>query len=142
MQAFADLGLLQEAIPAPRGFAIQLRLNTETMTTEGEVKPTGGRLSKFEAPTGPGLRTDTYAYGGYSTNPNYDSLLAKLICYNPSANYADAVRRAQRALKDVVIEGVATKKFLAGVIGHGRLCRQSTHHAVSRRTYGNTGRGR
>ena len=112
-----DLGLLQEAIPAPRGFAIQLRLNTETMTTDGEVKPTGGRLSKFEAPTGPGLRTDTYAYGGYSTNPNYDSLLAKLICYNPSANYADAVRRAQRALKDVVIEGVATNRnFLQALL--------------------------
>ena len=109
--SLADLGLLQEAIPAPRGFAIQLRINAETMTANGEVKPTGGRLSKFEAPTGPGLRTDTYAYGGYSTNPNYDSLLAKLICSNPSANYADTVRRAQRALKDLVIEGVATNQY-------------------------------
>ena len=109
--SLADLGLLQEAIPAPRGFAIQLRINAETMTANGEVKPTGGRLSKFEAPTGPGLRTDTYACGGYSTNPNYDSLLAKLICSNPSANYADTVRRAQRALKDLVIEGVATNQY-------------------------------
>ena len=83
----------------------------QTMTANGEVKPTGGRLSKFEAPTGPGLRTDTYAYGGYSTNPNYDSLLAKLICSNPSANYADTVRRAQRALKDLVIEGLATNQY-------------------------------
>lgn len=115
--SLADLDLLQASIPAPRGFAIQLRVNTETMTPEGEVKPTGGRLTKFEAPTGPGLRTDTYAYGGYSTNPNYDSLLAKLICHNPSSNYGDAVRRAQRALKDAVIEGVATNQsFLQALL--------------------------
>ena len=30
--SLADLGLVQEAIPAPRGFAIQLRINAETMT--------------------------------------------------------------------------------------------------------------
>jgi acetyl/propionyl-CoA carboxylase alpha subunit len=115
--SLADLDLMQASIPAPRGFAIQLRVNTETMTPEGEVKPTGGRLTKFEAPTGPGLRTDTYAYGGYSTNPNYDSLLAKLICHNPSSNYGDAVRRAQRALKDAVIEGVATNQsFLQALL--------------------------
>ena len=113
----ADLGLLQDAIPNPRGFAIQLRVNAETMTAAGEVKPAGGRLSKFEAPTGPGLRTDTYAYGGYLTNPNYDSLLAKLICSSSSDDYADTVRRAQRALKDVVIEGVATNQsFLQALL--------------------------
>ena len=112
-----DLNLSQAAIPDPRGFAIQLRVNTETMTNSGEVKPTGGRLTKFEAPTGPGLRTDTYAYGGYATNPNYDSLLAKLICYSPSSVYLDAVRRARRALKDVVIEGVATNQsFLQALL--------------------------
>ena len=115
--SLADLGLVQDAIPSPRGFAIQLRVNAETMTAAGEVKPTGGRLSKFEAPTGPGLRTDTYAYGGYSTNPNYDSLLAKLICSNSSGDYADTVRRAQRALKDLVIEGVATNQsFLQALL--------------------------
>ena len=112
-----DLGLQQADVPSPRGYAIQLRVNMETMTAEGDVMPAGGRLSKFEVPTGPGLRTDTYGYAGYTTNPNYDSLLAKVICYSPSKTYADAIKRAQRGLKDFVVEGVSCNiDFLAALI--------------------------
>ena len=38
-----SLGLLQEDVPAPRGFAIQVRVNMETMTATGDVLPSGGR---------------------------------------------------------------------------------------------------
>ncbi len=114
-----DLGLLQADVPAPRGHAIQLRVNMETMDADGNVKPTGGRLARFEVPTGPGLRTDTYGYSGYTTNPNYDSLLAKLIVSSPSTQFADCVRRAQRALNDFAIEGVSTNlDFLLRLISH------------------------
>ena len=104
----ADLNLNQASVPPSRGYAIQLRVNTETVTPSGEFKPTGGRLTQFSVPTGPGLRTDTYGYLGYTTNPNYDSLLAKLICYSPSPDYQDAVIRAQRGLKDFAVGGVET----------------------------------
>ena len=115
--SLADLGLAQAEVPTPRGYAIQLRVNTETVTAAGEVKPAGGLLSRFDVPTGPGLRTDTYGYAGYTTNPNYDSMLAKLICYSPSANYQDVVRRAQLALQDFVIEGCACNiEFLQALI--------------------------
>lgn len=101
-----DLALEQASVPAPRGYAIQLRINTEIVTPNGEFKPTGGRLTQFSVPTGPGLRTDTYGYAGYTTNPNYDSMLAKLICYSPSSDYQDAIIRAKRGLRDFVIGGV------------------------------------
>jgi acetyl/propionyl-CoA carboxylase alpha subunit len=101
-----DLALEQASIPATRGYAIQLRINTEIVTPNGEFKPTGGRLTQFSVPTGPGLRTDTYGYTGYTTNPNYDSMLAKLICYSPSNDYQDAIIRARRGLRDFVIGGV------------------------------------
>jgi acetyl/propionyl-CoA carboxylase alpha subunit len=114
----ADLGLVQADIPDPRGFAIQLRVNTEVVTPSGEFKPTGGRLSQFSVPTGPGLRTDTYGYPGYTTNPNYDSLLAKLICYSPTKDYGDAIVRAQRGLRDFLIEGVQTNiPLLQNILG-------------------------
>ena len=65
--------------PQPRGHAIQLRVNMETMTEDGSAKPGGGTLTVFEPPSGPGVRVDTYGYAGYRTNPNFDSLLAKVI---------------------------------------------------------------
>ena len=121
----ADLNMHQAAVPQARGFAIQLRVNTESVTPSGEFKPTGGRLTQFSVPTGPGLRTDTYGYLGYTTNPNYDSLLAKLICYSPSPDYQDAVIRAQRGLKDFAIGGVETNLPLLQAIVAGEVFQQN-----------------
>ncbi len=103
-----DLGLAQEGIPAPRGFAIQVRVNMETMDVDGTPLPSGGVLSAFEPPLGPGLRVDTCGYSGYATSPRYDSLLAKLIAHSPSPVFADAVSRAYRGLCEFRIEGVPT----------------------------------
>ncbi len=113
----ADVGLTHPDVPSPRGYAIQCRVNTETMQPDGTARPSGGVLGAFEPPTGPGIRTDTYGYVGYGTNPSFDSLLAKVIAYSPSRNYADAVRRARRALGEFRIDGVATNQgFLAALL--------------------------
>lgn len=113
------LGLTQAEIPAPRGYAIQLRINMETMDAEGNAKPAGGVLSVFEAPSGPGIRVDTFGYTGYRTSPSFDSLLAKLIVHSRSTDYADAVRRAARALSEFRIEGVATNiSFQRSLLAH------------------------
>ncbi len=104
----AKLGLEQANIPAPQGFAIQARINMETLGEDGSVKPAGGTLSLFELPTGPGLRTDSFGYTGYTTSPAFDSLLAKLIVHSPHGDYAAAVRKGYRALCETRIEGVAT----------------------------------
>ena len=96
-----------EESPASRGHAIQLRINTETMTDKGTALPAGGTLSEFTAPTGPGVRVDSHAYAGYKTSPNYDSLLAKVIVHSPR-DYAAATAKACRALDELTIEGVKT----------------------------------
>ncbi|HTY53802.1 MAG TPA: carboxyl transferase domain-containing protein [Candidatus Binataceae bacterium] len=103
-----ELGLLQSEIPQPRGFAMQVRINTESMDSAGRPKPSGGTIAVFEVPSGPGVRVDTYAYAGYTTNPRFDSLLAKVIAHSPSANFADVVKKTYRALREFRIEGVAT----------------------------------
>ncbi|MBE3603949.1 carbamoyl-phosphate synthase large subunit [bacterium] len=118
-RTLADLGLLQADIAKPRGFAIQLRINMESMQPDGSAKPAGGTIAAFEPPSGPGLRVDSFAYAGYSTSPRFDSLLAKLIAHSPSAQFADAVRKARRALAEFRIEGVATNLgFLRALVEH------------------------
>jgi acetyl/propionyl-CoA carboxylase alpha subunit len=113
-ESLADLGLAQS--PAPRGHAIQLRINTETLTDEGAARPAGGMLRQFAAPTGPGVRVDTHAYTGYATSPHFDSLLANVIVHTPG-DHAAAVAKARRALGELRIEGVKTgAPFLAALL--------------------------
>ncbi len=101
----------------PHGSAIQLRVNMETMTADGSAKPGGGTLSVFEPPTGPGVRVDTYGYAGYRTNPNFDSLLAKVIVHAPS--FDEALARAERALSAFRLEGAPSNiAFLRALLAH------------------------
>ncbi len=117
--SLADLGLTQERIPEPRGFAMQVRINMETIASDGTPRPSGGTLSAFEVPSGPGLRTDTFGYVGYTTSPSFDSLLAKLIGFSPSSDFSDVVTRTYRALCEFKIEGVATNiPFLQSLLRH------------------------
>ncbi|RJG02914.1 carboxyl transferase domain-containing protein [Noviherbaspirillum sedimenti] len=115
----ADLGLNQAAIPAPKGHAIQLRINMETMEADGNARPAGGTLRAFEPPTGPGIRVDTFGYTDYTTNPNFDSLLAKLITHAPHGSFADLAARTYRALCEFRIQGVSTNiAFLQNLLRH------------------------
>jgi acetyl/propionyl-CoA carboxylase alpha subunit len=115
-----QLGLAKA--PEPRGHAIQLRVNLETMEADGSARPGGGRLAAFEPPSGPGVRVDAYGYAGYRTSPAFDSLIAKLICHAPSADYADAVARARRALAETKIEGAPTNvAFLRALLDDPRV---------------------
>ena len=104
----AELGLASGAGPAPRGMAMQLRINVETMQADGSAKPGGGVLGTFEAPSGPDIRVDGYGYAGYATNPAYDSLLAKLIVFARSGRVEDVTAKGYRALCEFNIAGVPT----------------------------------
>lgn len=106
--SLSDLGLTQEQIPVASGYAIQCRVNMETMDSSGNAQPSGGTLEAFEPPTGPGVRVDTFGYRGYRTSPHFDSLLAKVIVHSRSGDYRQAVRKAYRALCQFRIEGVRT----------------------------------
>ena len=114
-----DIGLTQDRIPAPRGYAIQARVNMETLTADGEIRPASGTLTAFEPPTGMGVRTDTFGYAGYTISPSFDSLLAKVIGHTESPNFEDAVRRTSRALSEFRIEGVTTNiDLLQTILAH------------------------
>ncbi len=112
----------------PRGHAIQLRINMETMTADGSAKPGGGTLTVFEPPSGPGVRVDTYGYAGYRTNPNFDSLLAKLIVHSPSADFADALARSERALAAFRLEGAPSNiAFLRALLADADFRADKVH---------------
>ncbi|HEY7801759.1 MAG TPA: biotin carboxylase N-terminal domain-containing protein, partial [Dehalococcoidia bacterium] len=89
--SLADIGLAQADVPPPRGFAMQLRINMETYAGDGSPRPSGGTITAFEPPSGPGVRLDTFAYAGYTTSSAFDSLLAKLIVHAPSGGFAACV---------------------------------------------------
>jgi len=106
--SLAQLNLLQP--PAITGCAVQLRINLESMSSDGSTHPAAGTLTAYEPPSGPGLRVDGYGYAGYPVSPSYDSLLAKLIAHAP--DYPSALRRAYRALCEFRLEGVASNLHL------------------------------
>src|ERR1700760_4792658 len=112
-----ELGL-DKPIP-PRGYAIQCRVNMETIKADGSVRPGGGTLTVYEAPNGPGVRTDGFGYAGYKTSDSFDSLLAKVIAQSPSSDFAVAVGRETRALSEFRIDGVSTNiALLRNVLAH------------------------
>ena len=123
----SDLALAEAHFTAPRGIAIQARVNLETLNTEGEVRPQAGTLSAYEAPNGPGVRTDGFGYAGYATSTLYDSLLAKVITHT-RGDFAVAAERTIRALSEFRIEGVATNiSFLQNILAHGDFAAGAVH---------------
>ena len=89
-----------------RGFAIQFRVNAED--PRNNFLPSFGRISRYYAPGGPGVRTDTAIYTGYTIPPYYDSMIAKVIVW--ALTWEDAVSRGERALKDMMVCGIRTTK--------------------------------
>ncbi|MCP3394826.1 biotin/lipoyl-binding protein [Bradyrhizobium sp. CCGB12] len=117
--SLASLGLAQGTMPKPRGYAMQLRVNMETLDETGATHPTGGLLAVFEPPSGPGVRVDSFGYAGYKTSAAFDSLLAKVIVHTPGEAWHDVVAKASRALREFRIDGVVTNiPFLQAVLAH------------------------
>jgi acetyl/propionyl-CoA carboxylase alpha subunit len=122
----AELGLA-ERVPPPRGTAVEARVNMETMTADGSVKPSGGTITAFEPPTGPGVRVDTFARAGYTTSPRFDSLLAKVIVH-VDGDWAAAAAKAARALGELRIDGVATNVgLLRALLAHPDVVANRIH---------------
>ncbi len=95
-----SLGLGSQAeVGAPQGFAVQARV----------VAQGAGTLHAYKEPTGPGVRVDACGYLGYAPPPQFDPLLAKLICQSTSARtFESAVDHTLRALAEFHIAGVPT----------------------------------
>jgi acetyl/propionyl-CoA carboxylase alpha subunit/acetyl-CoA carboxylase carboxyltransferase component len=103
-----ELGLDVANVPLPRGYAVQARVNMESMDEAGVARPAVGVLSAFEVPTGPGVRVDTFGYTGYATNVSFDALLAKVIAHSNADHVSGALARLEQALSEFRIDGVNT----------------------------------
>lgn len=118
-QSLAQLGLQQSNIPRPRGHAVQLRINMESMDRKGQPRPSSGTLTAFAPPGGPGVRVDSFGYVGYKTVASFDSLLAKLVVWSPEEHFESVLARTRRAAREFAIEGVATNlPFLRALLDH------------------------
>ena len=109
--SLAELGLVdQKAVGTPRGFAIQARV----------VAQGTGTLSAYREPSGPGVRVDACGYVGLAPPPQFDPLLAKLICQSGSSGcFESAVDRTRRALDEFHIVGVPTNgDQLRAILAH------------------------
>lgn len=96
--------LADETVPAPRGHAIEFRINAEDPGRG--FMPTPGPISTWDAPSGPGVRMDSGVVAGSVVPGTFDSLMAKLIV--TGASREQALERAARALAEFRVEGVAT----------------------------------
>lgn len=118
-RSLAELDLLQSRIPEPRGYAIQLRVNLETIDERGVARPSSGALDAFDPPSGPGVRVDTCGYAGLNPSRAFDSLIAKVIAHDASPRFSDAVDRAYRAACEFRIRGASTNlAFLQNLLTH------------------------
>jgi len=87
-----------------RGHAIEARINAEDVAMGFVPRP--GLITRWEPPSGPGVRVDAGAAAGWEIPGAYDSMVAKLVAYG--ADRDDARRKLARALDEFVVEGVPT----------------------------------
>jgi acetyl-CoA carboxylase, biotin carboxylase subunit len=95
------------------GHAIECRINAEHPE---DFTPSPGKISRYHAPGGGGVRVDSAAYEGYQIPPYYDSMIGKLIVHGKDRD--EAIARMVRALDEYVIEGIDTSIAL-----HQRIVR-------------------
>ncbi len=98
-----------------RGFAMQFRINAED--PKNNFLPSFGRISRYYAPGGPGVRTDGCIYTGYRVPPHYDSMLAKVVVW--ALSWEDVLARGSRALRDMGVFGIRTTiPFYQAILNH------------------------
>ena len=86
------------------GHAIECRINAEN--PEKGFRPSPGTITDRYFPGGKGIRIDSAVYSGYTVQPYYDSMIAKLIVW--AKNRDEAIRKMQSALGEIIIEGIDT----------------------------------
>jgi len=87
-----------------RGFAMEFRINAED--PKNDFLPSFGKINRYFAAGGPGVRTDGAIYSGYVIPPYYDSMCAKLIVW--AMDWDSLIDRSRRALRDITLYGVKT----------------------------------
>ncbi len=101
------------------GHAIECRINAENPAFN--FAPSPGTIHNLLLPSGGmGLRVDSAMYSGYTIPPYYDSMIAKVIVHGD--NRFDALMKMQRALNELVTDGVMTNaEFQLDLISHEKV---------------------
>ena len=84
-----------------RGHSIECRINAEDPV---KFLPSPGKITRFHAPGGMGVRWESHIYTGYTVPPHYDSMIGKLITYGENRDVA--IARMKNALSEMIIEGI------------------------------------
>ena len=101
-----SLPMTQEEVrAAQRGAAIEIRINAEN-PAGGKFLPSPGPITKLVAPDGFGVRFDGGYESGDEISQYYDNLVGKVIVWGKDR--PTAIARTIRALKEMVVEGIAT----------------------------------
>jgi acetyl-CoA/propionyl-CoA carboxylase, biotin carboxylase, biotin carboxyl carrier protein len=101
-----SLPMTQEEVrAAQRGAAIEIRINAEN-PAGGKFLPSPGPITKLVAPDGFGVRFDAGYETGDEISQYYDNLVGKVIVWGKDR--PTAIARTIRALKEMVVEGIAT----------------------------------
>ncbi len=113
-------------IGAARGWAIEARVCAED--TRRDFTPAPGRLVRFAAPTGPGLRVDTGFVEGEAIAPEFDPLIAKIIAWGPDRPTALARLTGALDRTRIVVEGGASNLvFLRDLLGQAAVRAGEVH---------------
>lgn len=86
-----------------KGHAIECRINAEDAKS---FMPSPGKITRFHAPGGFGIRWESHIYAGYTVPPHYDSMIGKLITFGETREIA--IARMKNALAELVIDGIKT----------------------------------
>jgi len=89
-----------DRLPEPHGHAIELRIYAEDPK---RFLPGPGKITRWEQPSGEGIRVDAGYAAGDTVTPYYDPLLAKLCVWG--ADRPAALERARAAVAGFVVEG-------------------------------------
>ncbi|WP_246954759.1 biotin carboxylase N-terminal domain-containing protein [Brachybacterium sp. Marseille-Q7125] len=90
--------------PPVRGHSIEFRINGEDPGRD--FMPSPGRITRFDVPSGPGVRIETGVRAGDEVSGAFDSMLAKLIV--TGATRQEALERSRRALTEFRVDGLPT----------------------------------
>ncbi|MGD9828180.1 MAG: acetyl/propionyl/methylcrotonyl-CoA carboxylase subunit alpha [Hyphomicrobiaceae bacterium] len=106
------------------GHAIEFRVNAEDWREN--FRPEPGRLKRWRAPSGAGIRLDTFAYQSMDVQPFYDSMIAKLIVHAETRE--EAIAKARAAIRDFHVEGLRTTlDFHATLLGDPDFANGNIH---------------